>query len=49
MPLIATATSASELFSAPCAIAHAQAQDTAPNVSMISGETDSNCFFAWLE
>mgnify|MGYP002821809156 CR=1 FL=1 len=35
-PLMATATSALLFSSAPCAIAHTQAMDTAPKVSMIS-------------
>ena len=46
MPVIATATSAPLLVSAPCAIAQAQATETLPNVSITSELTPSRPIFA---
>jgi len=48
-PLIATATSACERSSAPLAIDHAQAIETAPKVSMMSCATPSISILAAFE
>jgi len=48
-PVIATAISASLPFSAPCAIAHAVAVETAPKVSSTSALTPSRLILALLE
>ena len=49
MPVIATATSAPEASSAPCAIAQAVATLTAPNVSTTSWQTLSSAILASFE
>ena len=49
MPVIATATSASECFSAPRAMPQATATETAPNVSISSALTPSDSILASFE